>query len=234
MHTSCGAYAIVPAAGSGRRFGGPVKKQFLLLNGKEILIRTLETLASVPEIRGILLEADEADLPQCRALVQQYAVPKIHALVAGGATRQESVLRALQQLPEGCDIVVIHDGARPLVKPGLIQESIAGARAWGGAVAAVPVKDTIKEADEQGFIRRTPLRSSLWNAQTPQTFQAAPLREAYQKALAAGDFSLTDDSQVVEKYGELSVRLIPGEYENLKITTPEDLLLADRILSGSV
>ena len=225
-------YAVVPAAGCGHRFGGAVKKQFLPLADKEVLIHTLAMLASVPAIRGIFVMTDAADAAHCTRLLEQYSLTSLCQVCPGGSTRQESVYLGLQRLPSSCSVVVIHDAARPLAPASLIEESIRTADDCGGAVAAVPVKDTIKLAEPDGTILETPPRSLLWSAQTPQTFRAAPLRLAYDKAWAAGDFSLTDDSQVMEKYGTLPIRLIPGCYENIKITTPEDLPLAETILKN--
>lgn len=225
-------WAVVPAAGIGKRMGMAVKKQFIQLKGKEILIRTLETLASVPEIEGILLMVSRDDLDLCQHLIHEYQIHKVRDIRIGGSTRQESVFLGLSALPKDCTIVVIHDGARPLATREQIESTISTARQYGGAVLAVPVKDTVKIADKKGFVKETPLRANLWNAQTPQTFRYPDILEGHRHAVVMGDYTCTDDSQVVEKYLDLPVRIVAGSYENIKITTPDDIEIGERILEA--
>lgn len=225
-------WAVVPAAGMGKRMGMNIKKQFIQLHGKEILIRTLEVLARVPEIEGILLAVSRDDLDLCQHLIHDYHIDKVKDIRIGGGTRQESVLIGLSALPKDCTMVVIHDGARPLVTEEQIESTIEAARKYGGALLAVPVKDTIKVADKKGFSERTPSRANLWSAQTPQTFRYPEILEGYRHAVVMGDYSCTDDTQVVEKYLDMPVKIVQGSYENIKITTPDDINIGERILEA--
>lgn len=225
-------WAVIPAAGMGKRMGMAVKKQFIRLAGKEILIRTLETVAAVPEIEGILLVVSRDDLDLCQHLIHDYQIEKVKDIIVGGGTRQDSVLNGLSALPKDCDMVVIHDGARPLVTVRQIQETIEAAALYGGALLAVQVKDTIKVVDKKGFVQRTPARKNLWSAQTPQTFRYPDILEGHRHAVVMGDYGCTDDSQVVEKYLDLPVRIVEGSNENIKITTPEDISIGEKILEA--
>lgn len=225
-------WAVVPAAGMGRRMGTNVKKQFIRLKGKEILIRTLERLAQVPEIEGILLMVSRDDLDLCQHLIHDYHIEKVKDILIGGNTRQESVLRGLSALPKDCTMVVIHDGARPLVTRQQVESTITAAREYGGAILAVPVKDTIKVADKKGYVQQTPPRTNLWSAQTPQTFRYPDILEGHRHAVVMGDYACTDDSQIVEKYLDLPVKIVQGSYENIKVTTPDDINIGERILEA--
>ncbi len=224
-----GKYVIVPAAGAGLRFGGRTKKQFSLLGGTEILARTLLALSSCEELSGILVVTAAEDVPTVLALTEKHRIPKILSVIPGASTRQGSVLCGLRSLPKDCRLVAVHDGVRPFVTPALLSASFAAAEEYGACVAAVPVTDTVKRSAD-GFVRDTPPRAELFAAQTPQTFQKDLLLQAYLAAEAAGDLTLTDDAQAVERYGSTPVRLIPGSPENLKITSPADLLLAESLL----
>ncbi|MCI8632378.1 MAG: 2-C-methyl-D-erythritol 4-phosphate cytidylyltransferase [Lachnospiraceae bacterium] len=225
-------WAVVPAAGIGKRMGMAVKKQFIRLKGKEILIRTLQTLAEVPEIEGILLMVSRDDLDLCQHLIHDHHIEKVKDILPGGSTRQESVLKGLSAIPKDCTMAVIHDGARPLVTRQQIKETIEAARKHGGALLAVPVKDTIKVANKKGFAVQTPPRSNLWSAQTPQAFRYPDILNAHRHAMVMGDYACTDDSQIVEKYLDLPVKIVQGSYENIKITTPEDISIGERILEA--
>jgi len=227
------ATVLIPAAGMGRRMGASVSKQYLQLGGRPILSRTLELFQQHPAVRHIfpIIPADEIEffsneiLPQCE-------LSKLGGIVAGGKERQDSVLNGLQQLRlngiEPDSVVLVHDGVRPLLDPAMITPLIELAVLKGGAVLGVPVKDTIKEV-EHGFIQGTPDRRRLWQVQTPQAFRFEILWRAYQKA-AEDDFSGTDDASLVERLG-LSVAMVAGDYRNIKITTPEDLLIAEALLT---
>ncbi len=223
-------YLILPAAGCGVRMGGTEKKQFMTLQGKEILVRTVEALSACPELSGILIMCGKDDLNRVLSLVQQYELTKVAAVLTGGATRQESVAIGLRNLPKDAELVAIHDGVRPFVTAGLLSACFEAASRFGAVCPALPVKETVKISDENGFIQDTPPRASLYAAQTPQTFRAGLIRKAYQLAEEAGDRSLTDDASAVEFYTDTPVRLIPGEAENIKITTPADLSLATLLL----
>lgn len=225
-------WAVVPAAGIGKRMGMAVKKQFIQLKGKEILVRTLETLAAVPAIDGILLVVSRDDVDLCQHLIYEYQIEKVKDILIGGSTRQESVFLGLSALPKDCSMVVIHDGARPLVTREQIESTIESASQYGGAMLAVPVKDTIKMVDKKKFVQQTPSRVNLWSAQTPQTFRYPEILEGHRHAVVMGDYSCTDDSQVVEKYLDMPVKIVQGSYDNIKITTPDDIQMGERILEA--
>ena len=227
-------WAVVPAAGTGSRMGTAMKKQFMELEGVPILARTITTLDACPVIDAIVVVTGAEDMEQCRELLlqkHQYHTP-LHIL-PGGATRQESVYLGLKALPSDCAFVLIHDGARPRVAPAILEASIQTAATWGGCVVAVPAKDTIKVADDNGFVKETPPRQRLWSVQTPQTLQYAAILHAYEQAMAAMDLTHTDDSSIAERYGLMQIKLLQGSYSNIKITTPEDLALAQQILRAS-
>jgi 2-C-methyl-D-erythritol 4-phosphate cytidylyltransferase len=222
---------LVPAAGSGSRMGAGVNKQYLQLAGRPILAHTLALFEEHPAVRHVIVVSPPEEIPYCRQeVVQRYGLSKVLAVVAGGAERQDSVRRGLQACPgKDEEIVLIHDGVRPLLAPGLIDQVAAAAARVGAAVVGVPVKDTIKEVVE-GCIAATPDRRRLWQAQTPQGFALGIIREAHAAAWQAG-FRGTDDASLVERLGR-PVAIIEGSYRNIKITTPEDLVLAETYLAG--
>ncbi len=219
--------AIVPAAGGGTRFSAPVPKQYLPLLGVPILARTLQALLASGVDRLILVVAPQHEA-RCRAEILTPYGLAVDAVVPGGADRQASVFAGLREAGEAGDIVLVHDGARPLVTSDIIRAAAAAALAAGAAVVAVPVTDTIKVAGPDQLVRETPLRGRLWAAQTPQAFRIGLFREAHERALRDG-YRGTDDSVLVERLGH-PVQLVPGSPENLKITTPADLALAEQIL----
>jgi len=221
---------LVPAAGMGRRMGAAVNKQYLTLADRPILAHTLAVFDRHPLIDRILVVSPAAEIEFCRTeVVERYAFRKVERIVAGGAERQDSVANGLAAAaPEDDDIILVHDGVRPLFPPGLIAEVVAKAKQVGGCVVGLPVKDTVKVV-AGGRIVSTPERGSLWLAQTPQAFPAAVLRRAYAAAEQDG-FRGTDDASLVERLG-LPVAMLPGSERNLKITTPEDLVLARAFLA---
>lgn len=221
--------AIIPAAGRGRRMGAPVNKLFLHLAGRPVLAHTLAAFEEAESVDEVILVAAPDDLVACREMLAQWPGPKVAAVVAGGAERQESVANGLAALSGDVEIVVVHDGARPLVSPRLIDESVRAARRWGAVVAAVPVKDTIKLVAPDGAVRGTPERGACFAAQTPQAFQAAVIRAAFAWAADAG-LTGTDEASIVEKSGH-RVQVIPGCEENIKLTTPADFLVAEGFLA---
>ena len=218
---------MVAAAGGSTRMGRP--KQHIRLGQHPVLIHTLLTLQQVEAIDEILLIARGEDIPYFTDLAAQAGVTKLRTAVEGGDTRQASVARGLAALPPQAAIVGIHDGARPLVSPDGVTAVIAAAAEMGAAALAVPVKDTLKRTDENGYILDTPDRAGLWRVQTPQVFDRAALCSAMERALAEG-WDFTDDCQLMEKAGH-PVRLVTGLDTNLKLTTPEDIRLAQAILS---
>lgn len=219
--------AVVPAAGLGKRLGPGTNKPFQLLLDKPLIIWTIEILENSPEIKEIIPVLKEEDMALGAELFDGYNFSKIKRIVQGGAERQDSVYNALRQLGARTDIVLIHDGARPFVSRDIIKHSINSIKGFDGVIAGVPVKDTIKEA-EDGVIKKTLPRKPLWAVQTPQVFLYKPLMKAYNKAMEDNFYS-TDDSALVERLGG-KIKIIMGSYENIKITTPEDIVIAEHLL----
>ncbi len=220
--------AIIPSAGMGRRMGSGKMKNYLDLLGKPVLARTIEPFEASGMVDSIVVVAPPPDERFCRErIIEEYGFRKVICVAGGGAERQDSVENGLNAAGEGFGAVIVHDGARPLVTPDIIEKTIRAALDIGAAIAAVPVKDTIKEAGD-GFVRSTLKREPLIAVQTPQAFRTAVLVEAFRKAKADG-FLGTDESSLVERTGA-KVKVVLGSYENIKITTPGDLMLAECIL----
>ena len=221
--------AIVPAAGSGSRMGTAVKKQYLQLADKPVIMHTLAVLEQCPEIDGIVMVVAPGEVAFCQEMIDQgNTLSKIMAVVPGGSHRQTSVYNGLCALPQDTELVLIHDGARPLIRPREIAEVIRVAREIGAAALAVPLKDTIKVVDERGIVMATPRRETLWAVQTPQVFRFSLILQAHRRALDTGMLA-TDDCALIEALGS-PVQLVAGSYENLKKTTPEDLVLAEAFI----
>ncbi len=222
--------AVIPAAGQGQRMGNlPVpSKQLMSLDGVPALIRTIRVFNELPEIEAIVLVAPENLCEQFRALVQDYRCEKVRWIVPGGKERQESVYLGLQALPPDCEVAVIHDGGRPLVSAEVVRACLEQARQSEAASAAVPVKDTIKVSRDGKVVDQTLDRSTLWQIQTPQAFSYSVIRGLHEQAQKDG-IDVTDDAALAEAYG-YTVSLTPGSYENIKLTTAEDLVLAEAIL----
>ena len=230
---SNGVAAIVVAGGRGSRLGRPEPKAFVPLDGRPMLAYSLEALRGVDEVGELVVVLPEDQEPVLadawEDLFDEY---RISATVAGGERRWQSVTRGLQALSQGSDLVLIHDAARPLVTPELIEAVVARAVEVGAAIAAQPLTDTLKEADEELLIRRTADRSRYWRAQTPQVFRRALLVEAYQRAAdleSYGSVGPTDDAQLVEALGA-PVALVESRAPNVKVTTPEDLALVEQLI----
>lgn len=219
--------AVIAAAGSSSRMGGR-DKLAEPLGGIPVILRTLAAVEAVPEIREIVVVAREDRVEEYRRLLGQCS--RLRAVVPGGSTRQESVRNGVRALSPDCTLAAIHDGARPLVTPEVFARCIEAARSCGAATAAVPVKDTIKLADEAGRVLDTPDRSRLWAVQTPQIFDRERYLRAAEEAERRG-LSCTDDCQLFEAMG-WEVQLVMGDYRNLKLTTPEDFLAAGAYLEG--
>lgn len=219
--------AVIAAAGSSSRMGGR-DKLAEPLDGIPVILRTLAAVESVPEIREIVVVTREDRVEEYRRLLGQCS--RLRAVVPGGSTRQESVRNGVRALSPDCTLAAIHDGARPLVTPEVFARCIEAARSCGAATAAVPVKDTIKLADEAGRVLDTPDRSRLWAVQTPQIFDRERYLRAAEEAERRG-LSCTDDCQLFEAMG-WEVQLVMGDYRNLKLTTPEDFLAAGAYLEG--
>jgi 2-C-methyl-D-erythritol 4-phosphate cytidylyltransferase len=215
---------LVPAGGLGTRLGGRTPKQFLQVGGATILARTLTHFVRHPSVRAIVVAAPAEHLARTRRLVARSGRHPVE-VVAGGATRQESVWQALQAVPGDVDVVLVHDAVRPFIDRRLIDAVVAAAVAHGAAICALPIAETVKRVRD-AVVETTLDRSGLWAVQTPQAFRAALLREAHDKARREGVVA-TDDAMLVEWLGQ-PVRVVPGLAGNVKITTPEDLRRARR------
>lgn len=223
--------AVVLAAGSGKRMGTAVHKQYLLIKDRPVIYYTLRAFED-SEVDDIILVtgADEVDYC-CREIVEAYHFTKVRGIVVGGKERYDSVYQGLKALTD-CGYVLIHDGARPLISKSLINANISCVQETEACITAVPAKDTIKVADDKEYVADTPDRSRLWQIQTPQSFSYGLVLEAYRKRAEAMDGTVTDDAMVVEKYTSHPIRLLKGDYRNIKITTPEDLVIAKAFLDN--
>jgi len=221
--------ALIVAAGVGRRMNAKISKPFIPIFGKPIIAYTLEKFEQCKFIERIYLVVNrkEKDL-YLKDIILKYNFTKIQELVEGGKTRQDSVYNGLKALDADTDIVVIHDGARPLIEEKLIQDSIEAAQKYGAAILAIPVKDTIKKSKKYMFINGTLDREKIWRAQTPQSFKYDIILSAYKKAYQDKLWT-TDDAAIVERYGH-KVKMIIGSEENIKITTPFDIIIAENFL----
>jgi 2-C-methyl-D-erythritol 4-phosphate cytidylyltransferase len=225
--------ALIPAAGMGKRMGASINKQYLQLDGVPIVARTIAIFEASPLIDSIYLVIPAEEIPYCREfVVEAGGFCKVAAIIPGGRERQNSVmngLRAMQATTSDDDVVLIHDGVRPFISAELIAESIETARSNSGALVAVPCKDTIKTVRD-GIVIDTPHREALWQAQTPQTFRFGTIFNAH-TAAEHDSYIGTDDASLVERLGG-RVRIVRGDYRNIKITTPEDLILAGALHSS--
>lgn len=222
--------AIIAAAGQGKRMAKGINKAFILLNNRPILAHTLDVFEACAGINDIIVVVGADDIQQTRTIINTYGYRKIKEVVPGGAERQHSIANALKEIPVNTQLVLIHDGARPLVTQKLVMEVLLASNETGAAIVAVPVKDTIKIGNKEGFVLETPDRTNLWAVQTPQVFKRDIIEEAYRQAELAAVVA-TDDAGLVERIG-VKVRLIMGDYNNLKVTTPEDLVVAETIIRG--
>lgn len=221
--------ALVVAAGSSRRMGG-VNKLFQLLGGVPVLVRTLTALELARRVDEIIISAREEDLLEISRLCKEYGISKCTKVIRGGETRVHSALQAALAASPDMELFAVQDGARPLTTPELTDQVIAAAARCGAAAPAVPVKDTVKAVREDGAVTETLDRARLRAVQTPQVFDANLLKAALQSALERGS-PVTDDASAVEEMGKV-VFLVEGDEENLKITTPLDLVLAEAIFKN--
>lgn len=217
---------VIPAAGMGKRMESKINKQFMLINNKPVLAHTIGKFCKEDVIDEIIVVTREDEIELCKEMViDRYNYEKVSKIVAGGKERLDSVYNGLMSVDEKAEVVLIHDGARPFVSSSTIINSIEKTLEYKACVVGVPVKDTIKKVDLNNNITVTPDRSSLWAVQTPQSFDYKLLMEAYEKAKET-DCLATDDSMLVEKLG-YKVKMLMGNYNNIKITTPEDLKFAE-------
>jgi len=222
--------AIVLAAGRGERFGGEVPKGFSILAGRSLLAHSVLALAASPEIDHVIPVVPAGlDARAAACLAELEGIEKALPSVVGGAERQDSMRAGLAAVPAGTVLVAVHDAARPLVPPSRVSAVVRAAREHGAALLAIPVRDTLKRA-EDGFVVETPDRSGFVAAQTPQVFRIELLREGLAKADVQGRRA-SDDAALVEALG-VPVHLVPGDPENLKITVPSDLAAAEAWLAG--
>ncbi|MDI6745247.1 MAG: 2-C-methyl-D-erythritol 4-phosphate cytidylyltransferase [Thermodesulfovibrionales bacterium] len=227
--------AIVPAAGLGKRFGQGGNKPFQALGNKPLVVWVFEVLESINEIAEIIPVFKRDDMALGCELLERFNFSKVKRIAAGGKERQDSVYSGLSLIDRGTDAVLIHDGVRPLIEKSIVEESIRQLRRVDGVVVGVPLKDTIKavqssrpQVPNEFFVQKTLDRKSLWAIQTPQVFKYSVLMKAYRRAMEERFYS-TDDSAIVEKYGG-KVKAIIGSYSNIKITTPEDMDIAELLL----
>ena len=218
--------AIVLAAGSGKRMKSQVHKQYLIIQDRPVLYYSLKAFED-SAVDEIVLVVGKGEEEFCRReIVDKYGISKVKAIVEGGKERYHSVFEGLKQTSDA-DYVLIHDGARPFVNQDIIRRCMQEVQKYQACVVGMPVKDTIKIADEEGYAKQTPDRKNVWMIQTPQTFSYALIYEAYEEMLKTEDTAITDDAMVLERIKGKKSKLIEGSYRNIKITTPEDLLIAN-------
>ncbi len=222
MSQTLSASALIAAAGNSTRMGGN-NKQLLVFEGMPVLVHTLLTFSTMPEIAEIVIVTRAKDILTVQELVKEFSIPKIKAIVPGGTTRQESVFRGLQHISN--DRVLIHDGARPFVTQEEIRQLLKTLTTCPAATLGVPVKDTVKRVAANGLVTETLPREELWQIQTPQGFDTKEILAAHEKAAEHG-ILVTDDCALAEYIG-IPVTIVPGSYRNIKITTPEDIPLAE-------
>jgi 2-C-methyl-D-erythritol 4-phosphate cytidylyltransferase len=230
--------AVVLAAGSGSRMKSDVKKQYMEIGGKPLIYYSLKAFEE-SIIDDIVLVVSKGDVEYVqKEIVDKYHFDKVTAIVEGGLYRYHSVRRGLMAATEDCDYAFIHDGARPFVDNDIILRALHAVKEFGACVVGMPVKDTIKIADDKGFAKETPDRAHTWLIQTPQVFSYKMILELYQRLdreegeLMARGINITDDAMVVEYFTDKKVKLVEGSYNNIKITTPEDIPTAEAILGN--
>ena len=240
----CRNTAIVLAAGQGKRMHSKIQKQFMELNGMPVLCYSLRCFQESPLIQDIILVTGEESISYCKEeIVQKYHFTKVNIITSGGAERYLSVGRALQLIADGRlkvpnehGYVFIHDGARPFLTEKILEDTYAAAVQYQACVAAVQSKDTVKISDGEGFALSTPDRRTVWNIQTPQVFETSLILQAYERLknrlprMQEQGIQVTDDASVVELFTETRVKLVEASYQNIKITTPEDMKTAEAFL----
>lgn len=222
--------AIVLAAGKGRRMGTEIPKQFLYIHDKPVLFYSLNVFQQHNDIDEIVLVVSEEYKSYCiKEILEKYSITKVSAIVEGGAERYDSVIAGLSACSD-CKYVLIHDGARPCITEEIIDRSLDAVRKYDACVVGMPSKDTVKIADDQGFISVTPPRKNVWNIQTPQVFSYELIYNAYQTMQRKGMAGVTDDAMVIELLDAAKIRLVEGSYENIKVTTPDDIKVLENLL----
>ena len=225
-------HAIILSAGKGKRMKSDVSKQYMEVGEKPILYYTLKSFEE-SNIDDIVIVASSEDIEYVKTkIVEKYGITKVSKIVSGGKERYDSVIAGLDTM-EDSDRVLIHDGARPLIKPNEINDIIEEIKVSKACVAGMPVKDTIKIADENDYVQNTPERKYVWQIQTPQAFEVSLIKNAYRHMKENGDTTITDDAMAVEKYMGVRIKLIRTGYENIKITTPEDIIIMKGLLEAN-
>jgi 2-C-methyl-D-erythritol 4-phosphate cytidylyltransferase len=218
--------AIITAAGLGKRMEAGKRKQYLALAGKPVLCHTLDKFHEAKSVDAIILVTDKDSIDYVKNdLLKTYKYPKVKWVVRGGTKRQDSVAAGLNNVPAGSEVVAVHDGVRPFISPQLIDKCFDEANEHGACIVAVPINDTIKRVDDKGRIVETVERTALWRAQTPQTFRFDILETAMSQAMSEGFYG-TDEASLVERLGH-EIYILAGDERNIKITTPEDLKIAE-------
>ena len=222
---------VIAAAGKGRRMGSTTNKQYMLLNGTPVLSYSLDFFERLPVVNQIVVVCARDEVEYCEEeIVKRFEFDKVAAVVPGGQERQDSVWAGLQHLGDDTDLVAVHDGARPLLSAEVLTRLLTEAREWGAAIPGIASRDTVKLGDRDGFVRQTMDRTSVYAIQTPQVFNYTELVTAYREAREEG-FLGTDDASLFERYiGR--VKIVPGDYNNIKITTPQDMIVAEALLRG--
>lgn len=231
-HVKINTTAIVLAAGQGKRMQSKVHKQYLLIQGKPVLYYALQAFET-SFIDDIVLVVGKNEKEYCQQeIVDKYGFTKVKIIVEGGKERYHSVAHGIRAIEWKCDYIFIHDGARPFINEEILERAYEQVQKSKACVVGMPVKDTVKIADTAGFVESTPNRAKVWQIQTPQVFEYKLIRGAYERLLeeevqllSSGNV-ITDDAMVVEYFTKLPVKLVEGSYQNIKITTPEDLEIA--------
>jgi len=225
--------AIILAAGHGTRMGGNKPKQFLEFGGYPILYYTLRAFEESNINDIIIVTSDDYVDYVTREIVHAYGLKKVSSVVVGGTERYDSVYEGLK-VCSNTDYVLIHDGARPFIESGLINEAMKETKLHKAIILGVPSKDTVKIVDHAQVVNYTPDRNLVWNIQTPQGFEYQLIRKAYESIIGTGDYNVTDDAMVIEKTMKVPIKVVMGSYKNIKITTPEDLKMLDILGSNSM
>lgn len=222
---------VVLSAGRGSRMNSDIPKQYMNIGGYPVLYYSLKVFNEYDAISKIIIASGEEDIDMVRSdIVERYDIHKVTDVIAGGKERYDSVYNALCHLTD-VDYVMIHDGARPCVNSELLDRLCENVIVDKACVPAVPSKDTVRLADSDGYVTMTPDRNTVWNMQTPQTFEQKGILEAYSSFYKFGtDMKITDDAMMWELYDDRKIKLVMGDYANIKITTPEDLAMAERLL----
>lgn len=224
--------AIVLAAGQGKRMNSKVQKQFLEIGSKPLLYYSLKCFQECSWIHEIILVTGEEFISYCKEeIVNKYGLTKVRNITAGGKERYDSVYRGLLVCKDA-EYVLIHDGARPFITQEILERGMEGVKATGACVVGMPSKDTVKISNEEGFVQETPDRNSVWTVQTPQIFAYDLIRQTHESFRGGDMTGITDDAMMVERENRAKIRLVEGSYRNIKVTTPEDLDMAEIFLKN--